>query len=275
MREFLYEALADMHSLHIQDVLLRLNALFRAPVLSSPAQLQKALPSQNRLPVNSNSFMRIMKCTQSLLLVPAYSIGDIGIGVGVESCGGNGPSDPHISRKERILHSTGALLTLANCSMFYEFGYQKQFIYYFLFVIRFQFFSICDVLELALLRASYCNREISNITSNAVLRDISYRYCVTHIRGEHRMRTMVSGLRNRVQLNALSLASDCEVIRALNVDAYNHMKSWASTAMFSQVAPVAQLPLLSHDSSQSTNDANDSNLLALLLHGDRDDLIRV
>ena len=292
IREFLYEAFADMHRLHVQDVLLRPNALFDASILSSPTQLQKALPSHNRLTVNSNPFMGVMQCTNSLLLVPAYSIDELGIGVGVESCGGDGPPDPYIPTKERVLHyivnnRTGTLITLASCGKVYEFGYQKlsengsnvtscMLFDSKLFVNAFEGGHLrFDTLERALLRASHCTSELSNACSNAVLRDISYPYRVTHVRGEYRMRTMVSAFRDTVQLNAMPLAADCDVMRALNGDDFNHMKSWALTALFSQVAPVPQFSLLPCDSNQTTTTSKDCNPLALLLHGDQDSFIRL
>ncbi len=292
MREFMYEAFADMHRVCVQDVLLRPNALFDASLLTSPTQLSKALPTHARVSVDVAAWpgVSVMECRNTVLLVPAYSVDELGVGVGVELCGGDGPPDPYIPRPERVMHyvvnnRTGALITLADCGLVYEFGYQRltagglNVTACLVFqrdrfraafspgVVRF------DALERALLRASHCAHDMP--PAGAVLTDDAYPYRVTSLRGAFRMRSVISAYRDAVQLDAMRVSADWDGMRAIDGADLRHMKQWALTALFSEVAPAPQRTITEGASESDDNTLPECNPLALMVYVDRETTCRV
>lgn len=262
IRELLHEAMSDLNRGWVMDYLLRPNPLFAANILSSPTQLSKALSLSAQIRVlscgvNNSTAMASQICHHDTLLVPAYSVDDIGLGIGIDGCYGPGPPDVYFSSCEKLIYfivnnRTGSSVSVIHGEQVVDLSYNQlqpngsnKFVNLLFekqgFMEAFKNRArICfDELVNSLIRSSHCEHASS---SAQYLVDKVYPYRITLPNGDMKMKGVVSEHRGLKILGAMPIFAEWNTIRGggSKNNTPDFLKRWGLTYIFSKINPVPQ-----------------------------------
>lgn len=262
IRELLHEAMSDLNRGWVMDYLLRPNPLFAANILSSPTQISKALSLSAQIRVlscgaNNNTAMASHMCYHDTLLVPAYSVDDIGLGIGIEGCYGPGPPDVYFSSDEKLIYfivnnRTGTSISVIHGEQVVDLSYNQllpsgknKFVNLLFekqeFLEAFKNRSkICfDKLVNSLIRSSHCAHD--SATAQYVVDNV-YPYLITLPNGDMKMKGVVSEHRGLKILGAMPVFAEWNTIRGggSKANTPDFLKKWGLSYIFSKTVPVPQ-----------------------------------